>query len=254
MRLLARRAAARRPRSARSRTCPTLVLDGAADLRTPAEQARRVAAAIPGARVVTVPNTGHSVARQRPQRLRATTSSRRSPPAPTPSCKPTATPIAPTPAPAAAPRRRSPAGRARCARSPRSARRSTTCAGSSSATRSRPAGPSAPARAPAACAAASRGSTATSSSSTRVVVRPGRARLGHLRDQARPRLAAARHRAARRARTAGDRRRPGPPAASSAGAASRRRRRERGERRASESWGRGLALPPFASPGLRTAG
>jgi pimeloyl-ACP methyl ester carboxylesterase len=40
---------------------PTLVLDGEADLRTPVEDARRVAAQIPGAQVVTVPHTGHSV-------------------------------------------------------------------------------------------------------------------------------------------------------------------------------------------------
>lgn len=40
---------------------PTLVLEGAADLRTPLEQARRAVRAIPGARVVTVPRTGHSV-------------------------------------------------------------------------------------------------------------------------------------------------------------------------------------------------
>ncbi len=40
---------------------PTLVLEGAGDLRTPVEQARRVAGAIPGARVVTVAASGHSV-------------------------------------------------------------------------------------------------------------------------------------------------------------------------------------------------
>jgi len=40
---------------------PTLILAGAADLRTPLEQARRAASAIPGARVVAVPRTGHSV-------------------------------------------------------------------------------------------------------------------------------------------------------------------------------------------------
>jgi len=40
---------------------PALVLAGSADLRTPASDARAVAARIPGARVVTVPNVGHSV-------------------------------------------------------------------------------------------------------------------------------------------------------------------------------------------------
>ncbi len=40
---------------------PTLVFEGAADLRTPLEQARQVASAIPAARIVPVPGTGHSV-------------------------------------------------------------------------------------------------------------------------------------------------------------------------------------------------
>jgi hypothetical protein len=40
---------------------PTLVLSGAADLRTPTQDADQVAARIPGARVVVVPHTGHSV-------------------------------------------------------------------------------------------------------------------------------------------------------------------------------------------------
>lgn len=39
---------------------PTLVLEGAADLRTPIEQARRAVAAIPHAQIVSVPGTGHS--------------------------------------------------------------------------------------------------------------------------------------------------------------------------------------------------
>lgn len=39
---------------------PTLVLTGAADLRTPIEQARRAVAGIPGAQIVSVPATGHS--------------------------------------------------------------------------------------------------------------------------------------------------------------------------------------------------
>lgn len=40
---------------------PTLVLNGTADLRTPAGDAAAVAARIPGAQLVTVPNVGHSV-------------------------------------------------------------------------------------------------------------------------------------------------------------------------------------------------
>ena len=40
---------------------PTLMLSGAEDLRTPVEEARRVAAANPGARLIVVPRVGHSV-------------------------------------------------------------------------------------------------------------------------------------------------------------------------------------------------
>lgn len=40
---------------------PTLILSGAADLRTPTEDAARVAARLPGSRVIVVPHTGHSV-------------------------------------------------------------------------------------------------------------------------------------------------------------------------------------------------
>jgi pimeloyl-ACP methyl ester carboxylesterase len=54
-------AAARSPQVGPPPAVPTLVLAGAADLRTPLEQARRVAAGIPDARVVSVPGTGHSV-------------------------------------------------------------------------------------------------------------------------------------------------------------------------------------------------
>ncbi|MCU0312623.1 MAG: alpha/beta hydrolase, partial [Solirubrobacteraceae bacterium] len=54
-------AAARSPQAGPPPAVPTLVLAGAADLRTPLEQARSVAATIPGARVVAVPGTGHSV-------------------------------------------------------------------------------------------------------------------------------------------------------------------------------------------------
>lgn len=40
---------------------PTLILNGTADLRTPASDAQQVAGRIPGAQLITVPNTGHSV-------------------------------------------------------------------------------------------------------------------------------------------------------------------------------------------------
>ncbi|HSD80818.1 MAG TPA: alpha/beta hydrolase, partial [Solirubrobacteraceae bacterium] len=40
---------------------PTLILGGAADVRTPLQDARAVQARIPGARLVAVPDTGHSV-------------------------------------------------------------------------------------------------------------------------------------------------------------------------------------------------
>jgi pimeloyl-ACP methyl ester carboxylesterase len=40
---------------------PTLILEGGGDLRTPIESARAVAAAIPGAQLLAVPRTGHSV-------------------------------------------------------------------------------------------------------------------------------------------------------------------------------------------------
>ncbi len=40
---------------------PTLILSGADDLRTPTANAREVAAQIPDAQLLVVPNTGHSV-------------------------------------------------------------------------------------------------------------------------------------------------------------------------------------------------
>ncbi|HEU4977882.1 MAG TPA: alpha/beta fold hydrolase [Solirubrobacteraceae bacterium] len=40
---------------------PTLILTGGADLRTPVEDAQRIAAQIPGAQVAIIPHTGHSV-------------------------------------------------------------------------------------------------------------------------------------------------------------------------------------------------
>src|SRR6185503_7723353 len=47
---------------------PTLVLSGEDDLRTPLESARRIAARIPGATLVSVPETGHSVLNGFPRR------------------------------------------------------------------------------------------------------------------------------------------------------------------------------------------
>ena len=55
------------PARPRSRPCPTLILNGAADLRTPAERrggGRRRGS--PGAQLVTVPHVGHSVLGARP--------------------------------------------------------------------------------------------------------------------------------------------------------------------------------------------
>ena len=40
---------------------PTLILSGTGDVRTPNSDAATVAARIPGSRLVTVPNVGHSV-------------------------------------------------------------------------------------------------------------------------------------------------------------------------------------------------
>jgi len=45
---------------------PTLILSGAEDLRTPTSDARTVAALIPGAHLLVVPDTGHSVLGQEP--------------------------------------------------------------------------------------------------------------------------------------------------------------------------------------------
>jgi pimeloyl-ACP methyl ester carboxylesterase len=47
---------------------PTLVLSGEDDLRTPLESARRIAARIPGAKLVSVPDMGHSVLNGFPRR------------------------------------------------------------------------------------------------------------------------------------------------------------------------------------------
>ena len=50
---------------------PTLILSGADDLRTPTANARAVAAQIPDAHLLVVPNTGHSVLESEPTHARA---------------------------------------------------------------------------------------------------------------------------------------------------------------------------------------
>ena len=84
-----RSATSRRAPSGRTRTpppapdeaplpdVPTLILSGADDLRTPTANAREVAAQIPDAHLLVVPNTGHSVLGTEPTRLRAATRCRR---------------------------------------------------------------------------------------------------------------------------------------------------------------------------------
>jgi pimeloyl-ACP methyl ester carboxylesterase len=49
--------------------CPTLVLVGEQDAVTPLERSQEMAAAIPGARLVVVPECGHLCALEQPQRL-----------------------------------------------------------------------------------------------------------------------------------------------------------------------------------------
>ena len=48
-------------------TCPTLVLVGAQDEATPPALSQEMAAAIPGARLVTVPDCGHLATLEQPQ-------------------------------------------------------------------------------------------------------------------------------------------------------------------------------------------
>jgi pimeloyl-ACP methyl ester carboxylesterase len=51
--------------------CPTLVLVGDADQLTPPERAQEIAAAIPGARLVVVPASGHLSTLEQPERVNA---------------------------------------------------------------------------------------------------------------------------------------------------------------------------------------
>jgi pimeloyl-ACP methyl ester carboxylesterase len=78
---------------------PTLVVSGAADLRTPTEDARRVAAEIPGSQLFVAANTGHSVLGSdlsgcAPGAVAAFFSDAAPPP-----CTPRANPFRPTPVP-----------------------------------------------------------------------------------------------------------------------------------------------------------
>ncbi len=52
-------------------TCPTMVLVGADDLATPPHLAQEIAAGIPGARLVTIPDCGHLSAIERPEAVTA---------------------------------------------------------------------------------------------------------------------------------------------------------------------------------------
>jgi pimeloyl-ACP methyl ester carboxylesterase len=51
--------------------CPTLILGGADDPWAPADQQRAIAAAIPGAALVLVPDCGHMVTLERPDAVNA---------------------------------------------------------------------------------------------------------------------------------------------------------------------------------------
>jgi pimeloyl-ACP methyl ester carboxylesterase len=52
-------------------TCPTLVVVGQSDLLTPPEHAREMAALIPGARLVVLPDCGHLLTWEQPDRVNA---------------------------------------------------------------------------------------------------------------------------------------------------------------------------------------
>jgi len=54
-------------RSLSAITCPTLVLVGDGDAATPPALSQEIAAAIPGARLVVVPDCGHMSTLERPQ-------------------------------------------------------------------------------------------------------------------------------------------------------------------------------------------
>jgi 3-oxoadipate enol-lactonase len=52
--------------------CPTLLINGAVDSMNPPSMAQRLAARIPGAHLIILPDTGHAVHQQRPAWFQAT--------------------------------------------------------------------------------------------------------------------------------------------------------------------------------------
>lgn len=80
---------------------PALILDGQADLRTPAEDAQRIAGRLPRAQLVTVPHTGHSVLGTETADCAATALTAFAAGLPAAACPAVANPFAPTPRPPA---------------------------------------------------------------------------------------------------------------------------------------------------------
>jgi pimeloyl-ACP methyl ester carboxylesterase len=80
-------------------TVPTLVLDGQMDLRTPYEDAAQIGSRIPGATVVEVPYTGHSVLASDQSSCAANSLAAFFADAGPPACPATTNPFAPTPRP-----------------------------------------------------------------------------------------------------------------------------------------------------------
>jgi pimeloyl-ACP methyl ester carboxylesterase len=78
---------------------PTLVIDGAADLRTPIEDAAKIGALIPGAQILTIPHTGHSALAgdQTPEQCASRGVAQFFAGVPVAQCAPTPTPFAATP-------------------------------------------------------------------------------------------------------------------------------------------------------------
>jgi pimeloyl-ACP methyl ester carboxylesterase len=80
-------------------TVPALILSGAADLRTPTEDAQRVASEIPGAELFVAANTGHSVLGTELSGCAAGAVAAFFASAPLPACTPRPNPFRPTPVP-----------------------------------------------------------------------------------------------------------------------------------------------------------